>query len=167
MNARISALATLATVSISALPMTPGPVLADDRKSYPASLCSSASNNLAYQQEGHIENTHASSAITVVCPLLRDTVADDLSIVAFRVWMLDRHPSQNVSCTIQSRQEDGDFVDSETKNSSGSSGNIQQHNFAVPIDSEVSGVYLMSCSIPPVSSGNRSGVISYVIDEDE
>lgn len=173
MNARISTLATLATLSISTLPMTPGAVLADDRKSYPASLCSSASNSLAFQQKGHIENASAASTITVVCPILRDTVASDLSIVAFRVWMFDGHAgaNQNVSCTIHSREEDGDVVDSETKVTSGSSGAILVYHYAVPIDSEVSGIYLMSCSIPPDSNaagaGGRSGVISYVIDEDE
>lgn len=159
---------------------------ATDSKILPATVCqawvtmalntwdaevSEMRNSIRYSVNGRIENANLTKPLTVVCPLVRDTVASRLNWL--RVFFRDNHPGDGVNesgavrCRIRANNPQGtghvaeDFDHSIAGNADSLDGDFEMGLNAASAD----GSYTLTCVIPPVFNGVRSSIGSIVIEE--
>lgn len=140
---------------------------AGDGKLYPGSLCVRWSGGTVVYNWSMIGNAHATSALKIDCPVVRDIMGGDIDDGVVRA--IDRHFSEDVRCNLVSV-----YVNSNGGFSFWSSGNKETEGTSVapkeiPFGSVGAGSkshYYYSCRIPPRYSGHTSYLISYRVDED-
>jgi hypothetical protein len=131
-----------------------------DLKAYPGAQCARVSGGTFDYFAGTVMNTSSASDLNVICPLVRDVS----SISSARIVVFDRHPTLNVSCTMNTETAVGSnftFV-SQTRVSAGFGSNLQNLNFTALGANEY---YYATCSIPRVDNGNTSHVASIRVVE--
>lgn len=159
---------------------------ATDAKILPATICqawvpmelnswdaevSEMRNSIRYSVNGRIENANLTKSLTVVCPLVRDTVASRLNWL--RVYFRDNHPGDGINengavrCRLRANNPQGtghvaeDFDHSIAGDADSLDGDFEMGLSAASTD----GSYTLTCVIPPVFNGVRSSIGSIVIEE--
>jgi len=137
---------------------------AGDGKSFPGTFCQAESVgvHMGYTRTGRAQNP-SSSTMYVVCPIVRDAMTK--GIAKANVIVYDRHYSRNLSCTLNSRDQNGGTMGYyKTVSSSGSNSTRQvlrlgrQGAFSY-------GIYFMRCAVPGKYANNRSEIASYYMEE--
>lgn len=131
--------------------------LADDGKSFTASLCQAAgSSQDLYYSSGMVANRNASTA-SAECPVVRDNMSGVATWIEFEVR--DRHDTQNIVCTARSLDVDGSGGGwSQTLSTSGTG--FQTLSFT-PTAIPDWGTYVVTCSIPGMTNNTPSYIASY------
>jgi hypothetical protein len=142
------------------------PTAQADDKVYPASMCVKvfATGTVEYNASGRIFNPSSNSAVTVLCPIVRDNTTAPWTTI--EVVVFDQHPNLNVSCTAFSFRRDGVAANSIVRTSAGSSTNAQTLSFGSVAEFD-RGYFFLRCVIPQSAptSGALSGIASYFIQE--
>jgi hypothetical protein len=156
------AVATAAMVLVTA-----GTAAAFDRKSYPGAACQTSLQTDLFIRDGiGAMFSQAAGPQRWVCPVVRENTNAMANGIGFgRMWVVDQHPVNNISCTLWSRTETGAAVAFSTRVSAGAAAAPQFLNFNAMLASANFGYYQYQCTIPQVSGGLRSGVVSYLVDE--
>lgn len=159
-------------VFVLAMTSTAGVAAADndsaDAKVYAASFCVGRVNSSSVIDywRGRTINLGAGGN-WVDCPLVRDILGSGHTANAW-VKVVDRHPSDNVSCGLWSQNVDssdgwsGNVVG---QSSSGSSTAVQTLNFLVLNNFSANSSYAMECFLPGSYTGNNSQIVAYSLTE--
>ena len=178
--------AFLATLVLAAVIYSPAPAHASDGKVLPATVCqvwvpSNATaaevtelrNSARYSVNGRVENFHPSKTLTVVCPLIHDTINAPLHWV--RVSFRDKYAGNGynntgvLKCRIRSNDRFGEFEHDDFYRDSDEGDNDldAQGDFEfLGLDTvEQDGNYTLTCVIPPFSAGGASSIGSIAVEE--
>jgi hypothetical protein len=161
----------LAASSTKAQVFIPPPAELGDGKTYPGAMCR-PDNRGAFWTAVHsggqtISNFGNPSGGWVDCPVVRDVLAGKVdALYSATMKVKDPHSSQNVSCTLYSRNSDGTALEFSAKSTAGQSNSVQTLSFAT-LDSANLGYYYFLCQLPPYENGDSdyARIISYRIDE--
>jgi len=134
--------------------------LADVTANTPGASCVAASGTLINGTAGESANLSASAA-TAVCPIDRSLGTTLSTKVSATVWVLDENTTQNVCCTLNSKNPGGALVSSPQVCSSGSSGGYQSIPLAQITDPYTYSHFYISCSVPGTDSGLASKILTY------
>lgn len=115
-------------------------------------------SKISYSQWG-VQNNSTTDPAKVHCPGSVD-YQENTSEIA--VWVYDRNPTADVCCKMMLLNNGGDVLYSSNACSTGSGSALQSFLWAPP--DFAPGTPDLSCSIPPVYSGNYSHVVSYQVD---
>ena len=152
------------TLSILSLAAT---TFAVDAKIYPGSMAVrwTSSDPVPHLNASALFNPSSTKTLRVDLPVIHDIIAK--SIKSGWVKVVDRHYSHNIRCNLMSVYRSGGGFYGWTgpnRYSSGSGTGPQTLNFP-GLGSNSVAHYYVSCSIPRTYSGNRSGIVSYRVDE--
>ena len=150
------------------------PAVAVDGKTLPGAACQPISNTQVFTRDntGVLFNT-SSAAQTVICPVVRDTIALDPinGIITASVVVIDNNNAAGdpkVTCALESRNINGASVETFVDNSvPGASPVPQILNDYANLTSSEAGYYYFRCSIPGVHETRRSGIVMYRVYEDD
>lgn len=149
------------------------PAQANDAKTLPGAACQPQSNDQAFSinNSGVLFN-NSRNRQTVVCPVVRDTMAADASgIVSAQIYVIDNNNTRGdprVSCTLESRRHNANItlVENATDRSrDGASPDAQVLDDYVNIESSQDGYYYFRCSIPGTDGNRKSGIVMYRVNE--
>jgi hypothetical protein len=141
-------------------------VEAYDRKVYPATMCvreATSGGTLSYDSTGGVLNTHGTSPLRVICPIVRDYITEPWATA----WAVvrDKSVNSNVSCTVESKGYAGSLLSavgaSNPLPSTFASNAPYTFEFGSPASEGTAGTFLMRCTIPPNNGAGFSGVFSY------
>jgi len=136
------------------------PILAETNR--PAAFCKGIGGAAVdYNTGGQLFNTNA-TATSVSCPITRPiapTVADTVRVP--RIWVFDRHPTQDVCCHVESKNPGGQAIVTDDVCSSGNQPDYQALTLPSVHDTYSFSQFSISCSIPPPYNGAQSGVHGY------
>lgn len=152
------------TAGIAALSMGAAlDVHAADGKTFPATFCQaeSVAVSMDYRGSGKARNP-SNSTMRVVCPVVRDSMNGNVRKA--NVYVIDRHYSRNVSCTLNSINKSATTGWFQTKSTNGSSNNIANLSFGAR-SAHSFGIYFFRCSVPGKYQGQRSEIASYYMEE--
>jgi hypothetical protein len=141
---------------------------APDAKFHPGAMCQTSNKDqvIFRNEQGRMYNSTAATQQTWICPVVRD-VANATGIASATVVVEDRNPGVgstfDVRCTLNSRTADGVLIASQAQETDGAPG-VATLNY-VGIGSAANGYFYFVCSIPAQSGQNRSGIISYSVNE--
>jgi hypothetical protein len=140
---------------------------AADEKVFPGSLCVrlGTNNSIYYTGSGGIANP-STTTVTVVCPIVRDSVTANYSSV--KVVVQDLNPSTNVACSVHATSQTGFLWHAYPNNPlppNYSNSQLYTFNIGQLPQAIDRGSYFVTCDLPPVYNGGTSGVFSYRIDE--
>jgi len=156
MNKRLSI-----SVSSFILLAAAGGVLASTTTNTPGATCVAASGSLINSVDGASANLGASAA-TAVCPADRQIAPTTSTKVAATVWVVDESSTANVCCTINSKNPSGALVTNTAPVcSTGASSAAQQLSLPQITDGFTFSHYYVQCTIPAVSGGLVSKVLTY------
>ena len=141
--------------------LTASNAAAVDGKNYAAAQCVQVQGNGILYSNATILNPSSSSTMVLDCPAVKDGTDIDSGLVK----ALDQSGS-SVDCTLLSLFVSGSgiFGYSDGDATTGNSSSWQTLHFG-SMSANSNGWYWMSCSIPPTSSGNMSGIAMYKIVE--
>ncbi len=177
----IKLLAATLLIGSVAGPFTTTPALAGDGKAYPGNMCVPwADNRYPTYMAGAIGNPHDKDWLYVDCPLVKDSIGDEVEDGWVR--MIDRHydKDHDVFCTLvvtqYGYQWSGDGWHGKRfgpLRSEGSSTHVQ-HKY-MKVEKDVSEYHttgnrkyaFYSCAIPPKHQGNVSYITSYYMEEND
>lgn len=142
-----------------------GAVVASTTTNTPGATCVASSGALVNSIDGQAANLTTSSA-TAVCPIDRQIAPTVSTKVAATVWVVDESSSANVCCTLHSRNPNGVSVNSAQVCSSGQTSASQQLSLAQITDNTTFSHYFITCTVPALSSGLVSKVLTYRSIED-
>ncbi|MBI4509435.1 MAG: hypothetical protein HY698_07340 [Deltaproteobacteria bacterium] len=157
--------ALLAAVLLGTSLWTAG-VGATDDKVYPGAGCvkEGTTGTPLVDDRGRIWNASLTEWLWVECPIVRDDtggVVDDADLYAY-----DLHYSNNITCTLYGWNREGSGVNGiSTRSTSGSNSGGQALDFDALNWAGSDWYNVIRCGIPPMYSGNRSGISSYKIAE--
>lgn len=142
------------------------PALAADSKAYSGSECKPVSfvNNdkVGVQSRGSIINFSTSSDVRVVCPAVRDTSASIRGVV----YLADRNPSRDISCTLKSVSPTGVIIGQSTRSTNSSFTNVLPLTFDSTVRGQGDASIFFECVIPRSTGGSGfSEIVSYGIRE--
>ena len=131
-----------------------------DDKRYPGADCRQISGGIYNFFGGTVFNSSTTSALGLMCPFVKDSAG----VTSGSVTVYDRHPSQDISCTIFSELNNasGNFFTSAAVTSSGFGSAPQVLGFGALPNNEY---YYATCTLPPSSAGNVSHLASFVVNE--
>jgi hypothetical protein len=138
-----------------------GPALAvDDNKNHPGLACLPAFPTYVYERwQSRVENSWTATQVWH-CPFVTDSPGHSFTGI---VTVVDLSSSATVSCTVQTRTSDAQFVTGSSRASVGGFGTSPQTlTFSRLLGMHHSYIW---CSLPPPDIG-RSSLVSYEIDED-
>jgi hypothetical protein len=145
------------------------PAYGDDGKSYPGSMCVRwGGSNEPQLMFSAIGNPDSNSWLFVDCPAIKDDVHKDASINSGIVYVIDKHPSEDVSCNLNSfyRSRDGRWRGWWSPQvSSVTFGAERQSLWFSSLWGNGYTHYYFSCRIPPRSWNGNSYIVSYRIIE--
>ncbi len=138
-----------------------------DSKVLPATVCqvyipfdnlSSSSiaelrNSVRYGANGRVVNWSTTSAVTVICPIVRDSVASTMSWL--NVYFTDNYPGSgangigNVKCRLRSNTPQGLSDVSQHSDSSDEADGDDGDFFMTVDDAQDDGNYTLACTLPP------------------
>jgi hypothetical protein len=107
---------------------------------------------------GQVFNSTAGTK-DVLCPIVRPNapaVADFVRVP--RIWVYDRHPTQNVCCHVQSKNPGGSLIVSEDVCSEGNQAGYQTLTLPSVYDAYTWSQFSVQCSIPGPSTSGSSGI---------
>lgn len=153
--------------ALSILSLVTTTTFAADAKIYPGSMGVrwNATDPVPELNTSSIQNPSSSRWLRLDLPVIHDSLGRPIR--AGWVKVLDRHYSQNVRCTLVSVFRSGGSFSgwtSPTRSSSGS-GNSPQTLYFPAQASNSQCHYYFSCHVPRTYGGNRSAIVSYVVDE--
>jgi hypothetical protein len=149
----------LAIIAASALTSTSA--LADN--TYAGNNCLTHEEDMT-RSGSKLQNISTTTAHTVACPVVRDTSAL-LGLDSATIWVVDQNFTSDVTCTVTSRNNSGSSVAFSSDSSSGTNAAVQSLTIG-SLAVAVLGHYTMYCTVPAEFSGQRSSIVSYLIDED-
>lgn len=138
-----------------------------DGKTLPGTTCQPRNGSQPFVNTvgGAVFNQSAAPQ-TFVCPIVRDRMsADNDGIDDFRMKVYDRHPNQNVSCTLRSMRDNGSIRASSTRTTSNFAAGVKTLNFPA-LARSANGYYNVYCSLPRTHSNGSSGILMYKVDEE-
>jgi len=173
--------ALLVLLAVLAVPMV---AHASDSKILPATVCqvyipfenlsssaiSDLRNSIRYGANGRVVNFSTSNAVTVLCPILRDTVEGTLNWL--NVYFTDNFPGTGTNgigilkCRLRSNTAQGlSDVSEHADSSDDEDGN--DGDFFMTIDAAVEdGNYTLACTLPPAHpTGGQSSIGSIRYEE--
>lgn len=134
---------------------------ADDMQNFPASLCVASSGTLLVRSDGQAENGTA-AAVTVVCPVPRPNLGGVVTThFSGTVWVVDRHPTENVCCRAYSKNPTGALIPGAQVCSTGDSSSYQTLALPQLDDGFTWSHFFVQCTLPATSSGLRSRLLTY------
>jgi hypothetical protein len=140
---------------------------ADDTKRYAGNGCMTRFNSELIDRNGSAIFNPSTSAILVVCPVIRDnTGTSSLGVKKGFVLVVDGNAAanQDVICTLAARNASNVLVTFQTVRSLGSNATPQKLPFAaLPVP--VGGLVVLGCVLPPSVAAATSGVLVYEITE--
>lgn len=142
-----------------------GAVIASTTTNTPGATCVASSGTLVNSIDGQSANLTASSA-TAVCPIDRQIAPTVSTKVAATVWVVDESSTANVCCTLHSRNPSGAIVNSAQVCSTGQSSASQSLALAQITDGTTFSHYYITCTVPGLSGGLVSKVLTYRSIED-
>lgn len=141
--------------------------VANDTKVYPGSMGAKkdSSQPEPYLNYGSIQNPSSNDWLWLFLPVVRDSSA--CAINSGWVKAFDMHYSENISARLCSVSRLGSTFTmwSSARKTSGSNTSTQTLSFG-SLPSVPGGHYFFYCAIPPVYQGNRSAIVSYMINEE-
>ena len=144
------------------------PAHATDGKTLPGAACQPLSKDALFSvsSTGVLFNTSTTAFLTVICPVVRDTIAAD-GISSAQVMAIDNNIASSVSCTLDSRSTSAGSVSSRTANTvAGTNPSPQSLSYAA-LSSSSGGYYMFRCTIPPQQGSGSSGIAMYRVDEND
>ena len=146
-----------------------------DRKNYTAAECvqRDSSGTLDYSVGGaRISNAHATEHLTVVCPIVRDSISGSAVIEDASIIVLDPSEPDDVTCHLQVRRRtetgSGYWGYKQTRSTTGFSSDWQPLNFGnVGTNSDPNHIYHMyfECELPDSAPAGRYRIITYSVEE--
>jgi hypothetical protein len=165
-------------VAVGALAMLLGallsPVLADDGKEYPGSMCKEgvdgvhqtrASGDVVFDLTGNALNISTTSSRYVTCPLVRDAERHQGAILYAAVSVY-KPSSESLICVLVSNPyfgEEGWFTSKIDTSPAG----LRLLELPVQADTKTSGSYNIWCALPKTVTNQKSGIAHYGIVEAE
>jgi hypothetical protein len=83
------------------------------------------------------------------------------AVTAPKLFVVDRHPTQDICCQLQSSNPNGQIVTSAEQCSQGSSTGYQLLNLPLVYDNYSWSQFSVACSVPGTSNGAQSSVLTY------
>ncbi|MCH9699575.1 MAG: hypothetical protein K0U68_15870 [Gammaproteobacteria bacterium] len=170
---KTSVISTL-LLSICCLVLTAGNVSGAERgeydaKYFPGSVCRDTSGlyqeAAVYTDMGYVINTQPNKRLSVVCPILRDNVANRLGAGGIGIYYADNHPQEDIVCRVRSRRLSGRSYDhSSSIRSSGTGSDTLWIGNAVITRPNDSYIYL-DCTIPASTEEGDSAIKSISVIE--
>ncbi len=162
-NVHLNLVASLVVFIAATSPAAAQPAPAPDRKNYPGAAClASQSDILSIERpaaSGRAFNT-AGATRTVVCPAIKDAA----SIMNASAWVINRRPNTRLACYLRTGQPNSLVVLSATNSTSAASPNPVLLNFP-GLGAVATGFYWLACDLPGTFMGQRSGIVTYSINE--
>lgn len=131
-------------------------------KLYPGASCVPVGGRAATFSDGLIRNS-STSTLTVNCPIVRDEAGS----IEVRVYLEDKHPSQNISCYTSSLN-DLSYTGwwSASISSAGTTSPAAPGWLDLPRTTGTGSTYAyVTCTLPPSYSGQNSGIRSLFVRE--
>ncbi|HHJ39470.1 MAG TPA: hypothetical protein ENJ86_08440 [Methylothermaceae bacterium] len=150
------------SVAVAAVPTVGGIVanLNQDGKTYPGTMCLPAQGAKVVNNTTGVLYNNSNSPQIWTCPIVRDVMKGQRNgITTAVVKGIDRHPFQNITCTLKSMKFHGGRVIQKTDNSA--DGNIAFQG----LKSFPNGYYVLRCKVPGKFRNRRSGIRVYRINE--
>lgn len=153
--------------SLVALAAVAGPAAATNAKEYTGSSCIASvgsDNDFLYRTgSGRLQNT-STGPVTVLC----NAVKDDSGIASAIMWVIDNSATEAVTCYARSVQHDTTAVwqDDEVTSIGGYGTSATQLTFGA-LSTETYGGYIFLCDLPGTYNGQRSGIVTYRIVEND
>ena len=170
---------SIAAIAFLLVGSTVGTASAEDWKVHPAATCQPSNLDARtnyFNSKGHLVNP-TNSLITVICPIVRDHHDTREGPKEVKIRYLDQHPSQKVSCRMESRERWGKFLWASQSKFSPTGTRRGDLVMKGPNGcgrfggcfGDLSGTYYqLVCSLPPKNQRNRaSSFISYFVKEDD
>ena len=110
---------------------------------------------------GEAENPSTTGFAQANCPVERPIAPTVTTKLSAKIFVVDRHPTNNVCCSVNSRNPSGAIVASALVCSTGSSASYQQLNIAQITDTATYSQFNVFCLVPPASGGNTSRIQTY------
>jgi hypothetical protein len=142
-----------------------GAVIASTITNTPGATCVASNGTLVATADGQSANLTTSSA-TAVCPIDRELAPTASTKVAATVWIVDESTTANVCCSLHSKSPAGPELNSGVTCSSGASATYKTLSLAQVTDAATYSHYFITCSVPGMSSGLVSKVLTYRSIED-
>jgi hypothetical protein len=153
--------------SLVALAAVAGPAAATNAKEYTGSWCLASEGSdgdfLYRTGSGRVQSTSAGE-VTVLC----NAVKDDSGISSATMWVIDNSATEAVTCWARSVQHDTTAVwqDVDATSIGGYSNSATQLTFGA-LTTETYGGYVFVCDLPGTYNGQRSGIVTYRIVEND
>lgn len=141
---------------------------AADEKTYPGAMCQPVNKDqvIFRNAQGRMYNS-SGVAQDWICPVVRDVPNNAAGILDANAVVEDRNAGVgqtfDVRCTLISRTADGVQIAAQPQQTNGAPG-IATLSYA-GVASAVDGYYYFGCRIPAAVGQNRSGIISYRVNE--
>jgi hypothetical protein len=136
-------------------------------KTLPGAACQPLTKDAVFSVNsfGVLLNTSTTAFLTVICPVVRDTIGSN-GISSAQIMAIDNHTTLGVSCTLDSRSTTTGLFSSRTANSAAGTNPSPQALSYPGLPSSFGGYYMFRCTIPPQQTG-ASGIVMYRVDENE
>jgi hypothetical protein len=146
-------------------------VYVGDIKVFPGTLCRQigTTSTVQYDSNGRILNSSTTSAVTVICPIVRDASVDKWD--GINIVVADRNPNTDITCQARSNQTDGlgwAYPNPAVKTTGAKFDWWSSDTLSIgsPVEERDLGTFFVTCTIPPrYQSYEPSGVYSYRISE--
>lgn len=144
------------------------PAHAIDGKTLPGAACQPLNKDSLFfiSSTGVLFNTSTTTFLTVICPVVRDTIASN-GISSAQIRAIDNNTTFGVSCTLDSRNASAGLTSSRTANSAAGTNPSPQTLSYFGLSSSSGGYYMFRCTIPPQQTAGTSGIVMYRVDENE
>ncbi len=157
-------------IGVALITFNTSAIASEDDKLYPGALCQPSSNTDAISRTFSGAMFNASTVTQFwTCPIVRDVNAAG-SIEFARVTVIDRNANGVLSCTLHSSTSTGTGVDSDSENTNGAPGTVSLvfgSGDVNAVDTVASGYAYFRCTIPGTVNGQRSGVVTYIVSEND
>jgi hypothetical protein len=119
-------------------------------------------SSISYGTDGEVWNADISTG-KVMCPIRRPKKKGGFANVVDvpRLFVMDRDPSSDVCCTLQSKNAGGALTSGPTVCSSGASSDAQLLQLPSIYDNTTYSQFNVVCSLPAAGSSGQSGVLVY------
>ena len=141
---------------------------AADEKSFPGAMCQTMNKDQVIFRNAQGRMYNASGvAQDWICPVVRDVTNNAAGILDATVVVEDRNAGVgqtfDVRCSLISRTANGVQIASQPQQTNGAPGVATL--FYAGVASAVDGYYYFGCHVPATVGQNRSGIISYRVNE--
>lgn len=143
--------------------VAPTTAFAADTKIVPAYVCLPSGTNYFSGDDGSVSNNSSSIALTLRCPIVRDnTTAKPTSV---KVSVKDNGASTGVICRVRTSALAASGIFSGADVTSSGTG-IKILTLPIPTTMPANALYLVSCTIPAIPSGEPSSSVRGIIYEE-